>query len=325
MACSYCVRKDSWYYPWIKSMFGLGRPFFSLFPFTCTFDSGILLLYMARRSPSLHTPFGYPLGPPSPPSPQPLVPCKDPLASQPHSHASPNSIHCPLQTFSSSFLEPMTWMMGRAEWRKKETRGWGVAGKIERPKKRESPICRFTVISYNAWAHGKWISVLCTWPLWFHLYTVLPDGEWRCPVNWGSFQRQDVGKSYLAYMNTVGWVSYFSLAKISCPFLLGNGFCPVVLNIQTGNLTKSHSSKYLGRTTARAPPTSLLLGWSSLGSTILNSQMLRENKNPAWNPPEETRCLRPDGFPHASAVAVPQSWGHKHSMGGLVDNHIAMF
>lgn len=100
----------------------------------------------------------------------------------------------------------------------------------------------------------------------------------------------------------------FSLIRISSPFLLGNGLCPVVLNIQHRNSMKSHSSKHLGRTTARGPPTSLLPGRSSLGSTILNSQMLSENKKTSWNPPEETCCLRPDGSPHASAVAVPQSW-----------------
>lgn len=45
---------------------------------------------------------------------------------------------------------------------------------------------------------------------------------------------------------------------------------------------KSHSSKCLGRAATRPPPTSLLLGQSSPGSTILNSQKLHEKtKKPA--------------------------------------------
>lgn len=109
-------------------------------------------------------------------------------------------------------------------------------------------------------------------------------------------------------MNTMRGTSYFSSTEISSLFLLHNGFCSVVSNIQTGNLMKSHSIKSLGRTATRLSPTSLLLGQSSPGSTILNSQKLHEKKKNCWNPPEKTRCLRPDGFPHASAVAVPQSW-----------------
>lgn len=109
---------------------------------------------------------------------------------------------------------------GKRSSRKKETKDQKGLLKPKR-RERESPICRFTIISYITWAHGKWISVLCIWPFRFRLYKVLPNGEWRCPVNWESFQRQDVRSSYLAYMNTTRGVSS-PLQKRSSPFLLSS-------------------------------------------------------------------------------------------------------
>lgn len=53
------------------------------------------------------------------------------------------------------------------------------------------------------------------------------------------------------------------------------------------------------------PPFSLVSLPLDPPSWTLRSSM--KKKTTRWNPPEKTRCLRPDGFPHASAVGVPQS------------------
>lgn len=189
----------------------------------------------------------------------------------------------------------MTWTMGRAEGKRRQ---WKRSSRTKRKTKK-----RERVPFADSQLYHTTLELMGNGSLCFHLYTVLPYGEWRCPVNRGGFQR--CGKVLFGIHEHNKRHLLLSLSSL---FLLGNGFCPVDLNIQNRNSMKSYSSKYLGRTTARALPTSLLPGRSSPGSTILNFQALRENKKTSWNPPEETRCLRPDGFPHTSAVAVPQSW-----------------
>lgn len=166
--------------------------------------------------------------------------------------------------------------MGRAEGRKKETIGRRVAGKRERPKKERE--FHLQIHSYIIQCLSSWEMDLCSLHLTLSHPSVHSSPRWReMSSEPGSFQRQDVGRSCLAYMNTMRGISYFSLTEINSLFLLRNGFCPVVSNVQSGNLMKSHSSKFLGRTTTRPPPTSLLLGQSSPGSTILK---LREKKQP---------------------------------------------
>lgn len=205
----------------------------------------------------------------------------------------------------------MTWIghrMGRAEGRKKETLLGSGSNRKKRKTKKEKE-SHLQIHNYIIQCLSSWEMDLCSLHLTFLLPSVHSSPRWRVEMSSepGKFPKTRCGnvlfgihehnKRRLLPLPYKSWL----------PFLLSNGFCPVVLNIWTRNLMKSHSSKYLGRTTAMAPPTSLLLGWSFLGSTILNSQMLRENKKTSWNPSEETCCLRPDGFPHASAVAVPQS------------------
>lgn len=177
-------------------MLGLGRPFFSLFPFTCTFVSGILLLYMARRSSSLHTPFGYPLGPPSPPSPQPLVPCKDPLASQPHSYASRNSIHCPLQTFSSSFSSSGTYDLNDGKSRVKEKGDKGIRSSRKNRKTKKERESHLQIHSYIIQRLSSWKMDLCSLHLTLMVPSVHSSPRWRAEMSseLGQFPKTRCGK-----------------------------------------------------------------------------------------------------------------------------------
>lgn len=188
----------------------------------------------------------------------PLPAPSGPYTHLPLSHSSPAQSCCPCS--QNALLPPKaliplirsvssSGICGLKDG-KSRAKGKGGNGKRSRGKKRKTKGERERVS--HLWIHNYTIRSLSSWEmdlrslhltLSFHLYTVPPDGEWRGPVNWGGLQRQDVGTSHLAYMNTARGVSYFSLTDISSPFLLGNGFCPVFSNIQNGNSTKSQSSR----------------------------------------------------------------------------------